>query len=694
MLPKVGWRRVCAALALTVIGFGLVGYPEERLSHEPLTSTRILDRHGELLYERRGRTGGYAQPVRLPEISPHLVAATLSGEDAHFRYHPGVDPLAIVRAIGLNVQCRCLGYGGSTITQQLAKQLDPQPRTLWGKTVEASDAFRLELSLSKDELLEQYLNRVYYGRLAYGAEAASQRFFGKSAKNLTLDEAALLAVLPRAPTRYDPDRHPHAALRRRAHVLDVMAEREWITADDAEAAKNAPLRLVNPRTERHAAHVIDYFENEVFSEVGGFASLETTLDLNLQRGIERRLRDHLSDLDPRDVDQAGVVVLDNASGEVLAMVGSRRYGEAAVAGASNVTLALRPPGSTLKPFVYALAFEDGASLDSPIVDERTYVAGYQPRAAGGRHFGQVTLREALASSLNAPAVRLAHRVGTDRVERLLLDLGIEQEAKPRGLGIALGGTSVRLVDLANGYATLARGGRHLPWTLVRRPEVEARQVLDRNAALEVTRALSDPRARRLQFGLETPIDAVELEGVAAKTGTSQSYGDNLTVGYTTSITVAVWVGNFDGRPMRSVIAMRGAAPLWADVMRLVMEEREPRAFDSPTRRRAGAAAASWQHPPAPQFRVQSPREGMMLVLDPTVARDGQRLPLEAEAPPDAELLRWEVDGTMVGETRRGARLYWPLEPGAHTARVFAIDSRGVVLTVSGWVRFEVQEEIG
>lgn len=693
-------RRLILAAVFALVGLALTfgGYPKAHLSLDPLTSTRILDREGRLLYEKRADRGGYGRPTPLTRLSPYLVAATLSGEDAWFRYHPGVDPTAVARAIALNIRCACFAFGGSTITQQLAKQLDPQPRNVWGKAREAVDAFRIEIGLSKDEILEQYLNRVYYGRLAYGAEAAAQRFFAKSAADLTLDEAALLAVLPRAPTLYNPDRNPEAALARRSHVLNVMARRGWVDEDAAQAAKEAPLALVPVRTERKAPHLVDYLERTVFASPNSIRPqvLHTTIDLELQTRIETRVRAHLADLQNRGVDQAGVVVLDNATGDVLAMVGSRSYSDARVHGATNVALALRPPGSTLKPFVYALAFEDGALPSSPIIDERTNFAGYQPRSSFGHHLGQVTMREALASSLNAPAVKLAHRVGVERVQTLLQDLGIEQRQSERGLSLALGGTSVRLADLANGYATLARGGEHFEWTLVQRSEApSSRRVLSRDAALLVTQVLSDPVARRLQFGVETALDNVELNEpntVAAKTGTSQSFGDNLTVGYTRTVTVAAWVGNFDGRPMRSLIAMKGAAPLWADVMRLALERSTPKPFDEPSRVDDQASKA-WRELPEATLHVASPRDGVTLVIDPTVSRAQQQLPLRAKAPSHVENIRWEIDGRVVGNARKGDAVLWRLQPGKHSARVLALDSDGAVRAASKTVHFEVQEEI-
>lgn len=448
--------------------------------------------------------------------------------------------------------------------------MDPQPRTLTGKLVEAYAARRLERALSKQAIFTQYLNRVYYGRLAYGIEAASRRFFGKGATELTLDEAALLACLPRAPTAYDPDRHPERVLRRRRHVLTHMAKRGWISHESAQRAADMPLVLAPRGRERRAPHLLDHLATRGALSSAG-ARVVVNIDVTLQEQLEQQVRMHLAELANRGAgaEQAGIVVLDNRSGEVLAMVGSRRYGEEAVAGAVNVTTALRPPGSTLKPFVYALALEDGAHPSTPVLDVPTHYLGYQPRGLHLRYHGAVPTREALGSSLNVPAVREAERLGPRRIARLLHDAGL-RSVDPReelGLSIALGGVSVPLLELANAYATLARGGLYRPVRWVRRDAMSpGERVLSAETAFMITDSLADESARRREFGIETPL-ALGFR-VAAKTGTSQAYGDNVVVGYTPAVTVAVWVGNFDGTPMHGLLAMEGAAPLWRSAMQL------------------------------------------------------------------------------------------------------------------------------
>lgn len=683
-----------ALVAAMVAVWSCMKYSADRLSYDALRSTRIVDRHGELLYERRGTRGGYCRPVALADVAEPVVLATLSSEDSHFRHHPGIDPTGVARALWLNAREGRLAYGGSTITQQLAKLLDPQPRTLRGKIAEAVDATRLERTLNKDEILAQYLNRAYYGRQAYGIEAAAWRYFGKSAAELTLAEGVLLAIQPRSPRAYDPARHPERAMRRRAHVLHHMARRGWVSRAEAEAAAAEPIELVDPSQHRRAPHLLDYLETRDLLSPGA-GEQRLTIDIGLQEQLERQCRMHLEGLAGRGATQAGVVVIDNASGDVLAMVGSRRYGEKAVAGAVNVTTSVRPPGSTLKPFVYAVAIERGANPSTLVHDIPTHWRGYQPRSLRLYHHGAVPIRDALGSSLNIPAVRTAGRVGTEQVAQLLHDAGMHAVDPERrhGLSLALGGVSVPLIELANGYATLARGGRYLPYRVrPMSPQPPARAVMTAETAYLITDILADASARRREFGFETPLELPFP--AAAKTGTSQAFGDNVVVGFTTEVTVAVWVGNFDGTPMRGLLAMEGAAPLWRDAMRSSMRGRPQRPFEPPPgvvattvcsgaerladgscprQRREYAAgsrrAAAPQPPLGGGVRITGPPDGAVFVLDPLLPAERQRVELRATVQAArSTTVRWLVDGVPIDEVVPPQTTFWTLTAGRHVLR--------------------------
>ena len=727
MWPRLRSPRSRSARLLGVVGVALAAvvlwpYPASLLDPTALASVRIVDREGRLLHEARSRSGGYGRWVGLDEISPWLVLATVSSEDRFFRWHLGVDPTGVGRALWLDVSGGRLAYGGSTVTQQLAKMLQPRPRTLPGKLAEAVDAARLEVRFSKDEILEQYLNRAYYGRLTTGVEAASERWFGKHASALGLDEAVLLAILPRAPNAYDLERFPERALRRRAHVLAQLAARGWVPADLAAKAAAVPIRLVDPVRAPRARHVLDALPAALLD--GSSPVVVTTIDVELQERLETRLRDHLADLEGREADQAAVVVLDNATGDVLAMLGSRRYDEPDASGAVNAALAPRPPGSTLKPFVYALAIRDGASASTPVLDVPTVWRGFRPRNAHLDHAGLVSLKDALGSSLNVPAVRTADQVGIERFAGLLDELRIGAGTQPESLGLALGSAPVRLVDLANAYATLARGGVERAWRLLgpEQPPASARRVLDAASAFQVTRILSDARARRREFGVETPL---ELPFPAAvKTGTSKSFCDDFVVGYTPAVTVAVWVGNFDGRPMHALVAMQGAAPLWRDAMLAAMEHRAPREFETPagvetaevcplsgmrrgpdcpaghrelvSSRHLPTETCTWHGPggalrmpaelrsfrdagdgPAPApgrgIEITSPLDDARLVVDPLLPRSRQQLRLRAAVRAEHALwIRWEVDGQLLAEVAAPFVADWPLQAGPHRVRAVAL----------------------
>jgi penicillin-binding protein 1C len=697
------------AVWLTLLGVGAFAlfsarYPEERLGFESLASTRVLDADGELLYEIRGEGGGYATPVELDDVAPALVRATLSSEDASFYDHPGVDPAGVVRALWLNVRAGQAQYGGSTITQQLAKLLDAQPRTLGGKLVEAWDAWRLERTLDKDEILAQYLNRAYYGRNAYGVEAASQRFFGKPASDLSLGEASLLAILPRRPTAYDPERFPEDALRRRAHVLSHMASRGWISREEADAAAAEPIALVDPRRDPPMRHFIDALltSDEIArARDEGRAVVSTAIDGALQSRLEARARAHLLSVEDRAVSQVGIVVLDNETASVVAMVGSREYGEARVDGSVNATLARRHPGSALKPFVYALALERGESPSSRVLDAPVDFAGYRPRAIAETHLGWVSYREALGSSLNVPAIRLTNELGVEEVARLMQDVGLDGADARAGLPIALGAVEVRLIDLAEAYATLARGGVHLEARLTDGVERAPRRVLDEGTAYLVTDMLADAGARRLGFGFETPYDF--SFDVAVKSGTSQSFCDNVVVGYTPEVTVAVWVGNFDGAPMHGVLSIEGAAPLFRDAMLAAMDGRPRARFERPgglrevsicvdtglvatpacarVRTELVAAAAAERlgetstaaRPLDDGLRITAPADGARIVRDALLPAEMQRIRLEAET--DAPRVRFLLDGELVAEVAAPYRTSIPLVPGVHRLRAVAVGAR-------------------
>jgi penicillin-binding protein 1C len=551
-------------------------------------STVFLDRHGAILLEARAGDGTRARRLRLPDAGHRAIRAVLAAEDKRFSYHPGVDPFAVLRALGGFVVERRVVSGGSTITQQLARTLEPRPRTMLGKLREMALAIRIEASLSKDRILEEYLNRVVFGPGLRGIEAASRFYFDKPTRDLSLAEAAALAGLARGPSLYDPRRGTDRLQRRRDRVLDRMREAGWASEDEVRAAKAEPIALAPRGGGLGIPHLRRALSTGAldasFGPLAGRASsITTTIDRGLQREIEILALSTVERLAARNVSAASVVVLDNATAEILAYVGSPDIENAARLGHNDGVLARRQPGSSLKPFVYGLAMERlGLTAASALPDVDLHFAtpegDYHPHNYDRRFHGLVRAREALASSYNVPAVVLAARVGPEAILERLHDLGfasLDRSARHYGLGLALGDGEVRLVELAAAYATIARGGVYMPLRAVRAaldPDGKPlpftapapRRVLDARTAFVLTDILSDDRARLATFGDRS---ALELPfPVAAKTGTSKGFRDNVAVGFSAGVTVAVWVGNFDGSPMGAVSGVTGAGPLFHDVM--------------------------------------------------------------------------------------------------------------------------------
>jgi penicillin-binding protein 1C len=558
---------------LWVIAVHLGSIPRARVAPRAAASLTVLDAGGGVLRQDATSAGGRESWVALDRISPHLVNATLASEDRRFWQHGGVDPIGIGRALALDTLRGRAAFGGSTLTMQLARLLDPHPHTLWNKLREAVVAGRIERALGKREILEQYLNRVYYGNGVWGAEAAAHFYFGKPAQALSLGEAAFLAVLPRGPEAYDPFRHLPTALRRRTHILGEMESAGLTTPSARDVAEKTPLVFSRQHPELAAPHFVEHVVAGLPPAQRAGVTVETTLDLPLQRRIEIAVRDHLAAIGGRDISQAGVIVLRNRDGAILSMVGSGDYFDAAHAGAVNVTTILRRPGSTLKPFVYGLALEAG---DSPATLAYDVVLPGETResyTAEVKQHGVARYRESLAGSYNLAAVHTLLRVGVPTLVDRLRAAGLTTLNKPAdgyGASLAIGDTEFRLIEYAGAFAAFGNGGRAIvPHAVskVRFPDGETRDlspavgqaVFSPQIAYLIFDILSDPDARRPMFGSAAPMD-VGFK-IALKTGTTRGYTDDLAFGTTREYTVGAWAGNFDGAPTAGVMAMQGAAPL-------------------------------------------------------------------------------------------------------------------------------------
>lgn len=574
--------------------------PLLRDQHRYDSSIRILDRHGKTLMEVRADDGARARWVPLDQISPELQRAMVAAEDQRFPHHPGIDPLAIGRAAFQNLWNRRVVSGASTLTQQLGRNVSPRPRTLRGKVREMALALRIEASLSKEQILEHYLNLVSFGPSLRGVEAGSRFWFDKPANALSLAEAAMLAAIPRGPSMYNPIKAPDAVRERRDRILDRMLAAGTASQQEVDRAKREPLSIHGKATGWGAPHFArSLLSGAVHPEVGPLSErasvIRTTLSASLQREVQTAARTQLSSLQGRNATAAAAVVIDNASGDVLAWLGAPDFLDEKHGGQNDGVLALRQPGSTLKPFVYAEAMEElGWTAATLLPDVELHVTTeqgeYSPRNYDGVFHGPVRLREALANSYNVPAVHATSILGPGRVLERLRRAGfstLDRDASHYGTALALGDGEVRLLQLANAYASIARGGVVTPVRSVIEasdragrpipfPAPTSERVMQSGTAAVLIDILRDPHARMSAFGahsvLDLPFD------VAVKTGTSKGFRDNLTVGFTREVTVAVWVGNFDGSPMQDVSGITGAGPLFRSVMLAAMEAREAGAF--------------------------------------------------------------------------------------------------------------------
>ncbi len=663
----------------------------------PLPSVQLYDRNAVPLRGLLSTTQTYYQPVRLEQISPWLVSAVIAAEDKRFYTHNGVDVWAVMRAAWQNAAQGEVVSGASTITQQLARQIAPRPKTWWGKLTEAARATYLETQLTKEEILEQYFNRLEFGNLTQGVEAASRFYFHTDAADLSVAQAAFLAGLVKSPTYYNPLKHPKRALKRRNYVLKQMYQHGILDSETYRLAQTEKLPLNTLPRPFAAPHWTQFIKPYLPTDS---TAIYTTLDYTLQAYIEQVIKTNLAHLARQHVTNAAVVVLDNMRGEVLAYIGSADFTDTAHSGQVDGVRALRQPGSALKPFVYGLALEQGKLTAASLLSDTDtfFEGGFRPRNYDENFHGAVSVRQALACSYNIPAVKAAEQTGVENLLLLLRNAGITSLGKPAdfyGLGLALGNGEVRLLELTNAYATLARGGVFLPLQVAIRPRValpgKATRVLQETTAYILTDILKDNQARAAAFGLNSPL-SVPFE-MAAKTGTSKDYKDNFAVGYTPRWTIGVWVGNFDASPMRQVSGITGAGPILHDVA-IYMQQHypsEPFAVPAAIRRAsvcsqsgllAGPACShtkeeiftaaslparcNGQHAPQAQaLQLVSPKQGDVFFIDPAVVRESQQLKLTATCaqPP----CRWQVDGHPLPGT--ACETWWPLVPGKHTLEV-------------------------
>ncbi|HEX2036869.1 MAG TPA: PBP1A family penicillin-binding protein [Chloroflexota bacterium] len=577
--------------------------PQE-LATRPLAQvTQLYDRTGQhLLYEFYEERRIY---VPLDQISPVMRQATLAIEDANFYQHQGFDVQGLARSLINNVRSGEIVGGGSTITQQLVKRIFlSDEQTPIRKARELALAVQVERLYPKDQILELYLNQVYYGNQAYGVEAAALSYFGKHAKDLTLPEASLLAGLVQLPSRYDPVVNPQAALERQQQVLDQMVRSGMVTAEEAAAAhaQAATFTYRQQETQIQAPHFAFFVKEQLQQRVNpevlrNGLKVITTLDLEAQNRAHDIVRRRVNEIRNQRVNNGALVALTPQTGEILAMVGSYDYYNQAIDGQVNVATAMRQPGSSFKAFTYAAAFAtrrwapSTTVVDQPISrpDPASRGGRYVPGNYDGKFHGTVTLRSALANSYNIPALLVQEAVTTREVVNMARRLGITADL-PEVPSLTLGAGTVRLLDMTAAYGVFANGGVRVEPTpflkitdsagrVIYEHQPKGEAVIPAEVAYQIADVLSDNAARRPMFG-----NVLDLPGGrpgAVKTGTTDDYKDSLTVGFTPSLVTGVWVGNTDNSAMAQVAGSLGAAPIWREFMDSTLRGQPHEPFRSP-----------------------------------------------------------------------------------------------------------------
>jgi 1A family penicillin-binding protein len=612
-LLKKYWGHIAVAGALGLIISVLAVFwiardlpdPNKIIDRSIALSTKIYDRTGEhVLYDIHG--GEKRSFISLEELPKDLINATLTAEDRNFYQHKGLSISGILRSIFKNITTGSR-VGGSTLTQQLVKNAILSPEKKYTRKIkEAVLSYQIERRFSKQEILQMYFNEIPYGSVAYGAEAASQTYFGKSVKEVSLAEAAILAALPQAPTYYSPfGSHTDALFSRQHWILDSMAELGYITKEDAEKAKEQPIEFSKIREQITAPHFVMFIKEYLTAKYGELAveqgglQVISTLDLYKQEIADEVVKEVAENNLNWNATNAAMVAIDPKTGQILAMVGSKDFFSEEIDGQVNVVIRPRQPGSSFKPIVYGASFEKGYTTETVLYDVNTIFKNYDGRDYEPKNYdfsqhGPVTIRKALAGSLNIPAVKTIYLTGVDNVINFAEKVGYTTltERSRYGLALVLGGGDVKLLEHANAFGAFAREGEWHPavailevkdkdGNVLEKYEENKKKAIPTEVARQVNSILSDNEARSYVFG---PNSLLQLGSrpVAAKTGTTNDFKDAWTIGYTPSLVVGVWVGNNDSTSMkRGADGSIVAAPIWNRFMSRVLGDTPIEYFNPP-----------------------------------------------------------------------------------------------------------------
>jgi penicillin-binding protein 1C len=584
--PKISnriiWRGLAVSLILLLLGIALdhlvFPLPQESL-YKP-SATFVYSRDGNLMSCFAARDSYWRKPVKLSEISPLLVRSVIACEDRRFYCHPGVNPISLVSAAIDDIKAGKVVRGGSTITMQIARMMEPKSRTLKAKVIEILRAFQLELHYSKRELLELYFNMAPYGGNIEGVGAAAYFYFGKRPIELSASQAALLVSIPNSPTALRPDLYLDRSLRARRRVLNVMLSQRIISKGKYAEALDEEIKSKRYEPPAFAPHL----SRDLALKNPERPEIVSTIDLRFQNICEGIVRNHKGDLAAKGISNAAIVILKNSSCEVVSMVGSVNFNDIQHQGQVNGATSPRSPGSALKPFLYALALDKGMFSPSSLVEDLpVYFGGYSPENYDKEYRGAVSMAEALRLSLNIPAVTICSKVGQDDFYRLLKSGGIStlyRKDYEYGLPIVLGACEIELVELSALYSSLAREGVFIPYKTELAAETagDSTRLFSPGASYIISKILSELERPDFPSSWEF---APDIPKVAWKTGTSYGRKDAWSVGYNPDYTVGVWTGNFSGESSPDLVGAEAAAPILFEIFQAIGNGRSSGWFSQP-----------------------------------------------------------------------------------------------------------------
>lgn len=726
-----------------------IPFPKNKLEPTEVVSFGIYDRNNILLREVLSAKGGYCSWKDIKDLSPPIMNAYLTAEDRYFFIHNGINLFSIGRALIQNIKGKQIISGASTITQQLVRNIYHGKRNIFSKAHEAWLALRLERTLSKKEIFLQYINRICFGNQVYGIEAASLLYFNKSSSDLSLAESAFLAGIPRSPAKLNPYSSINKAKARQKNLLKKMHRLGLIQDDEFERALTEELNIIPPKVNFRAPHFCQFILNQSSSlPLDNLSSIHTTLDIRLQEKVKALAQNHIKLLEDKAISNGAVVVIKNDTGEILCMLGSKNFFEPVNDGQVNGALSLRQPGSTLKPFTYALALEKGMTAAHVIEDSEfqlfTPQGPYRPRNYDKRYHGPIRLRSALACSYNIPAVFLLHELGTDLLYQRLKTAGftsLDKSPNYYGVGLTLGNGEVTLLELVQGYSAFSNRGvfkkaHYIDFLqdanqnpLYPNNHSESKIIFSTQVSYIITHILSENDSRIPAFGYNSPLNLPFP--CAVKTGTSKDFRDNWTIGYTPRYTVGVWVGNFDGTPMHNVSGITGCGPLFKDIMLLLEKDKNNLTFKEPDEiviKHICPLSGKLASPKCPgqmeevfiqgtepdtycpldhlpqkshsvpfyetesspePMRISFPVNGDVFKVDPVLRKEFQIIRLRAHISRDMEVdsIEWWLNDKKIGISSFPFIYSWNLKPGSYKVKVKT--KRGEKIMESSPVAFTV-----